>query len=301
MLIKTIAKFSAGLFLLLTHAVSFAADEQNMQVKKVPVNGYEMAYVEQGSGMPVVFIHGSLSDYRTWLPMLGDFGENSRAIAVSLRHYYPETWDGKSGDASLQQHADDMAAFIRELKLDGAVVIGHSRGAAVAMLMASQYPGLVSKLILADPTPLASINPADTELQDAFRQRKSLSDEVMKHFNTGDAEGGLRAFVDYVGGEGTWERAPENTRNLLRENTWTLSGMPQDLGTSFSCTDAGSISSPVLLVTGERSPARYSRMHSALQTCLPAADQIVIADSGHMMIRSNPTEFAFETQYFISE
>ena len=68
----------------------------------------------------------------------------------------------------------------------------------------------------------------------------------------------------------------------------------------WGCSNAEAISVPVLLVTGDRSPARYARMHSALQTCLPQSNHIVIADSGHMMIRSNPTEFTFETQYFIT-
>lgn len=297
---KQINKFCLGFCLLIAQANLLAAEQQTPAVKKVAVNGYEMAYVEQGSGTPVIFVHGSLSDYRTWLPMLDDFSENNRAISVSLRHYFPEIWDGNGDDISLQQHADDIAAFIQELNLGSAVLIGHSRGAAVAMLAASQHPELVSKMILADPTPIASINPADNELQNAHAVRSSMSNEVMKYFKAGDAESGLKAFVDYVGGEGTWERAPDDTRNYLRENTWTLISMPQDLETSFTCSNAEAISVPVLLVTGDRSPARYARMHSALQTCLPQSNHIVIADSGHMMIRSNPTEFTFETQYFIT-
>jgi pimeloyl-ACP methyl ester carboxylesterase len=168
------------------------------------------------------------------------------------------------------------------------------------MLMASQHPQLASKLILADPMLITSINPGDAELQDAEKVRRSLSDNVMKYFNAGDADGGLQAFADYVGGKGTWEKAPEKTRQLLRENAWTLTSMPQDMKTTFTCRNAGAIDVPVLLVTGDRSPARYRSMHSALQNCLPESSQVTIADSGHMMIRSNPTEFAFETQYFIT-
>jgi esterase len=297
---KSVITTGIGLFLLLNHVSSMAVEAQALDVKKHMVNGYEMAYVEKGSGKPVIFVHGSLSDYRTWLPMLDDFSESSRAISVSLRHFYPEQWDGKGDDISLQQHADDIAAFIKGLKLENAVVIGHSRGAAVAMLMASQHPQLASKLILADPMLITSINPGDAELQDAEKVRRSLSDNVMKYFNAGDADGGLQAFVDYVGGKGTWEKAPDNTRQLLRENAWTLTSMPRDLDTAFTCSNAGAIDVPVLLVTGDRSPARYRSMHSALQNCLPESSQVTIADSGHMMIRSNPTEFAFETQYFIT-
>ena len=276
------------------------ANEMPSEVKTVNVNDYDMSYVERGSGTPVIFIHGSLSDYRTWLPILDDFSESNRAISVSLRHYYPEKWDGKGSDISLQQHADDMAAFIQKLDLGPADIIGHSRGATVAMLMASQHPQLVRKLILADPSPLASMLPGDGELQVAEEARRAMVTDMMKYYQAGDAESGLEVFVNYVAGEGAWDKTPGQIRDVLRANSWTLTSMPQDMEMSFNCTNAASISVPVLLVTGDRSASRYGSMHAALQPCLPLARTATIADAGHMMFQSNPTEFAFEVQYFIS-
>ena len=136
--ILTLFWLGCGLFFLQSGVL--LADENPSDVKTVHVNGYDMSYVEKGSGTPVIFVHGSLSDYRTWLPLLDDFSENNRAISLSLRHYYPEKWDGKEGEISLQRHADDVAAFIGKLNLGPAFIIGHSRGAAVAMLVASQHP-----------------------------------------------------------------------------------------------------------------------------------------------------------------
>lgn len=40
------------------------------------------------------------------------FSSHYRTISVSLRHAYPESWDGKGNDAALAQHAADLAAFI---------------------------------------------------------------------------------------------------------------------------------------------------------------------------------------------
>jgi hypothetical protein len=40
-----------------------------------------------------------------------------RVIAVSLRHYFPEPWDGQGDDFSVLQHADDVAEFSRVLDL----------------------------------------------------------------------------------------------------------------------------------------------------------------------------------------
>jgi hypothetical protein len=36
-------------------------------VRSIEVNGYDMAYQEAGSGMPIVLVHGTLNDYRVWL------------------------------------------------------------------------------------------------------------------------------------------------------------------------------------------------------------------------------------------
>jgi hypothetical protein len=55
-------------------------------VKTARVNGYDSAYVEQGRGTPIVMIHDSLLDYRSFHPQMDPLGEHYRAIALSLRH-----------------------------------------------------------------------------------------------------------------------------------------------------------------------------------------------------------------------
>ena len=80
------------------HARMAVANQWQPQVKTVRVNNYDMAYVERGSGVPLILVHGSLSDYRTWLPLMAELSETNRTIAISLRHYYPEQWDGKGDD-----------------------------------------------------------------------------------------------------------------------------------------------------------------------------------------------------------
>ena len=58
-------------------------------VKTIEINGYDMAYKESGSGVPIVLIHGLVSDYRSWDASVPDFSKTYRTIAVSLRHNYP--------------------------------------------------------------------------------------------------------------------------------------------------------------------------------------------------------------------
>ena len=142
--------------------------------------------------------------------------------------------------------------------------------------------------------------PDDADLQAAEKIRQELIADIMKHYREGDTESGLRVFVNYVAGSDVWDKTPDEIRNVLRDNSWTLTSMQQDMETQFNCANASSISAPVLLVTGDRSASRYSSMHSGLESCLSEVSKVTIADAGHMMFQSNPTEFTFEVQYFIS-
>ena len=86
--------------------------EPSAGMRTVDVHGHSMAYVEHGAGAPIVLVHGSLSDWRTFAGVMGALGARHRAIAVSLRHYYPQRWDGHGGRFSMRQHVEDVAAFL---------------------------------------------------------------------------------------------------------------------------------------------------------------------------------------------
>ena len=70
-------------------------------VKSIEVNGYPIAYKELGAGVPVVLIHGSIGDYRVWNAQLTAFAKRNRVLTPSLRHYFPEAWNGEGGKFSI--------------------------------------------------------------------------------------------------------------------------------------------------------------------------------------------------------
>src|ERR1700704_1403042 len=96
------------------------------------VNDYDMAFIDVGRGPPLVCVHGSLGDFRTWSPVLGPLSRAHRVIALSLRHFFPEHWDGLGGRYTIAQHVSDLTAFLVALDAGPVDLMGHSRGGHIA-------------------------------------------------------------------------------------------------------------------------------------------------------------------------
>jgi pimeloyl-ACP methyl ester carboxylesterase len=144
------------------------------------VNGYPMAYSSRGSGPTIVFVHGVLLDYRYWQQPLETWTGDYRVVAISMRHFYPEHWDGKGDDFTISQHAKDLAAFIESI--GGPVyLVGWSYGGAPAYEVARTRPDLVKKLVLVEggpdlrPKPADFVCPRQTRPEGPRRSKSSLT------------------------------------------------------------------------------------------------------------------------------
>jgi len=120
-------------------------------MQTIHVNGYDMAYLDVGKGPPLVCVHGSLSDFRIWGAVIGPLSARHRVIAPSLRHFFPEHWDGVGDTYSIAQHVQDVITFIEKLGVGRVDLMGHSRGGHISFRAAQRRPDLLRKLILAEP------------------------------------------------------------------------------------------------------------------------------------------------------
>jgi pimeloyl-ACP methyl ester carboxylesterase len=118
-------------------------------------NGITLHYVDLGKGVPVIFVHGSLSDGSYWADQVREFARHYRAIAYSRRYNYPNSNSARRG-YSAAVDAQDLATFIRTLNLGKVVVIGHSYGALAALFLAAKHPELVRLLFWRNPPPFRS-------------------------------------------------------------------------------------------------------------------------------------------------
>lgn len=111
------------------------------------VNGLKMYYEIYGQGKPLVLIHGGgstiQSNFEKIIPL---FARNRKVIAVELQAH-GRTSD-RSSDLSFEQDADDVAALLKNLKIDKADFFGFSNGGTTTLQIAIRHPEIVDKIIL---------------------------------------------------------------------------------------------------------------------------------------------------------
>jgi pimeloyl-ACP methyl ester carboxylesterase len=265
------------------------------------VNGYDMAYLELGKGAPLVCVHGTLGDFRTWYPVLGPLSAKHRVIAVSLRHFFPGHWNGVGDDYRMAQHVADVIGFIEQLSPRPVDLMGHSRGGHVAFRVAQQRPDLLRKLILAEPGGSldASLDP-DFKPGPPSEQAKRIlaAAEMVK---AGDIDGGLQSFVDGIDGEGTWRRLPAAPKQQLRDNAFTLVGQIHEARKPYGKADALSIKTPVLLIGGADTKGSLSVIWRVLAEHIAGARTATIAGARHWMFEHDPEGYCRAVLEFLAD
>src|SRR6266446_7295196 len=124
---------------------------ESPQTRQLHVNGVDLSYLDQGTGAPVVFVHGAFSDLRFWEPQRQVIAQQYRFIAYNYRYHGTAPWPDAGQDYSAATHTADLAAFIRELNAGPVHLVTLSYGGLLATLVASEHPELLRSLTLAEP------------------------------------------------------------------------------------------------------------------------------------------------------
>jgi esterase len=254
------------------------------------VNGYDMAYLEVGRGPPLVCVHGTLGDFRTWSAVFGPLSKKHRVISVSLRHFFPEHWDGVGNDYLMAQHVADVIGFIEKLDGKPLDLIGHSRGGHISFRVAQQRPDLLRRLVLAEPGGELdqSLDPMVASGLSTRGARIAVSAEKIRD---GDIDGGLMIFFDAIEGDGAWARLPAAPKQQLRDNACTLIGQVGENRQPYSRRDAEAIGVPTLFIRGADTKGALPAVLRALAAHVPDARTAMISGAGHWMFEQAPEEF----------
>jgi pimeloyl-ACP methyl ester carboxylesterase len=267
-------------------------------MKYLRVHDYDMPYIEVGRGTPLVCVHGSLSDFRIWSPTLGPLSRRHRVIAVSLRHFFPEHWDGSGTRYTMAQHVADVVAFIEALGAGPVHLMGHSRGGHIVFRVAQQRPDLLRRLVLAEPggTLDASLAPANMPPTPLGSPLAAAAAKVA----AGDIDGGLEIMIDAINVEGTWRRLDAASKQQRRDNAMTLVGQVNEGRQPFTRADAAAIAVPTLLIGGADTSGSLPIVLRALADNIPEARMVMIPNTTHTMLIQAPAAFAAAVTEFLA-
>lgn len=255
--------------------------------KFVTVDGVRLHYLSEGSGPPVVFIHGNdgiLQDFK--LNILAAASKTYRAIAFDRPgHGYSQRESDKVATAEVQ--AQLIHDALRELGIEKPVIVGHSWGGALALCYALKYPADVSGIVLlsgvAYNTPETGGHAQDrAELTpvvgDLLISAFVLTQRPLVEVNADQVFFPAHAPHDYVDTYASLVVRPGQIKAYAQDET-TLEGTLERNSPLYP-----SIKVPVVIVTGDQDSIVPPDLHAyPLHKAIPSSELIVIPGAGHQI------------------
>ncbi len=274
------------------------AGPNDQSFKRVRVNGADLAYVEEGTGQPVVFVHGGFVDLTIWQQQVPAVAQRYRAVAYSRRYAWPN--EGIPDDLAdgPVAHAEDLAGLIRALALGPAHLVGHSYGAGICMIAALIHPELARTLILMEPgvVPSLGMPPRPKAILKLVLTRPRLGKALIGFgmkcieptsaaLKRGNTEQAIRVFVDWISAEPTfYDKLPADVKRHMLANSKILRSFFFGKGAPpFGEDNVRRITQPTLLIAGARSPAYFLRTTECMASLLPNAQRAIVPNAAHTM------------------
>ena len=143
----------------------------------------EIHYTDEGSGFPVLMIHGFGGSYTNFNDLTKLMKNKYRVVRIDLPGFglsdFPQV---KAKEDYITDYRNYLTFILDTLHLDSVYVIGNSMGGGVAWMMAADHPDKVRKLVLLDAAGYDTKNVAGKLLMFRFKSVRSIFDKGMPLF-----------------------------------------------------------------------------------------------------------------------
>tara|TARA_R110002050_G_scaffold184989_4_gene318846 strand:- start:22704 stop:23468 length:765 start_codon:yes stop_codon:yes gene_type:complete len=245
-----------------------------------------------GEGQPFIILHGFLGMSDNWKTLGIQFSEQDFQVHLVDQRNHGHSFH--SNEFNYEVLVEDLKYYCDKHKLKNIVLLGHSMGGKTAMLFATQYPELVSKLIVADISP--RFYPVHHEA--ILEGLSALNFDVIK--SRGQAD---KALSNYVPDLGTRQFLLKNLywiekgKLALRINIGVLKNEVAEVGESLP--SYATFNKDTLFVRGDRSEYIGAEDEHIIANHFPEANIVIIANAGHWLHAENPKDFFDAVMQFI--
>jgi esterase len=151
----------------------------------------------------------------------------------------------------------------------------------------------VSRLVLAEPAGGfdESLVPPNSDGASIANSIRSALLQAVEYIRRGEIENGLRHFLDFTGGPGSWERRSPERQELARDNAFTMIGDVKNPLPLFSKETLQKIKVPTLLLHGENTEPMFKKILGVMEVNIANVKRATILSAAHVMNRDNPADF----------
>lgn len=236
---------------------------------------------EAGTGPAVVCTHANASTSGQWSGLLDRLAPTFRVFACDS---YGAGRSPEWPSERVITLRDEVALIEPVLARAGSSValVGHSYGAAVALIAAIANPGRVRAMALYEPT-LFSLIDARTPAPNEADGIRNVAADAGVALDAGNPDAAAERFIDYWAGTGSWERTPPQRKPPVAASVTNVRRWAHALFTeptpleAFRCLDV-----PVLYMTGKRSTPSAQAVARLLVAALPRVELVEFEELGHM-------------------